>query len=299
MTFFLHPPPFRFDGLLQSPAFVGEPEPDKTAIAIFTAAREQPGGRHARRSLHHSRRRHAEQGGDLAGCGAIALPQGRKKVVLPEMQAVTLHRLLGERAQRLRGFAVQVQKLGQMPAMGRWRHLREETVRASSISATFLRPGGFMTNALDWAPTIREGGYILDPLGPGRYAPIDPADIAAVAALALTEDGHQGKDYVLTGEELFTIAEQVRVLAGALAREIEVRATATPEEAVRARFPNGAPPALAEALIEGFARMRADAIGFRTETFARLLGRKPRTFADWCAENANAFQAPHETKAAS
>ncbi len=65
-------------------------------------------------------------------------------------------------------------------------------IRASGIPATLLRPDAFMTTTCQWVPTIREGGYVLDPLGPGRYAPIDPADIAAVAALALTEDGHQG-----------------------------------------------------------------------------------------------------------
>jgi uncharacterized protein YbjT (DUF2867 family) len=41
--------------------------------------------------------------------------------------------------------------------------------------------------------------------------PIDPADITAVAALALTRDGHQGLNYVLTGDESLTIAEQVAI----------------------------------------------------------------------------------------
>lgn len=177
-----------------------------------------------------------------------------------------------------------------MPAMGRWHHEREELIRASGIPATFLRPGGFMTNALDWVSTIREGGFVLDPIGPGRYAPIDPADIAAVAALALTEDGHQGNVYVLTGDELFTVAEQVRILAAAIGVDLEVREVATPEEAVRARFPSGAPGPLAVAITEGFALMRADTVGFRTDTVARLLGRRPRTFAAWCARNANAFR---------
>lgn len=179
-----------------------------------------------------------------------------------------------------------------MPAMGRWHHEREEMIRAAGIPATFLRPGGFMTNAFDWLPTIHEGGFVLDPVGPGRYAPIDPADIAAVAAVTLTEDGHQGMEYVLTGEEAFTIAEQVRMLAAATGRDIEVRAIATPAEAVRSRFPNGAPPALADAIIEGFTLMRADTVGFRTDTVSRLLGRPPKTFADWCARNAHAFRAP-------
>lgn len=177
--------------------------------------------------------------------------------------------------------------LNPIPAMGRWHHEREQLVRASGIPATFLRPGGFMTNALDWLPTIREGGYVLDPIGPGRYASIDPADIAAVAALALTEVGHQGKEYVLTGDELFTVAEQVRIISEVIGREIEVRETATAAEAVRFRFPDGAPPALAAALTEGLTLMRADTTGFRADTVRRLLGRRPRTFADWCARNAD------------
>jgi uncharacterized protein YbjT (DUF2867 family) len=179
-----------------------------------------------------------------------------------------------------------------MPAMGAWHHAREEIVRASGIPATFLRPGGFMTNALEWAPTIRAGGYVLDPVGPGRYAPIDTNDIAAVAALALTEAGHKGGAIVLTGGEALTIAEQAAILSAAIGRPIEVRPTTTPEEAVRARFPAGAPPALAAAMIEAFARMRTDTIGVMTEDVERLLGRRPGTFADWCARNAAAFRAP-------
>jgi uncharacterized protein YbjT (DUF2867 family) len=180
--------------------------------------------------------------------------------------------------------------LDPLPAMARWHHEREELIRASGIPATFLRPGGFMTNALDWLPTIRAENYVLDPIGPGRYAPIDPADIAAVAALALTEPGHQGKDYALTGDETFTVAEQVRLISETIGRDIEVRAVKTAEEAVRFRFPNGAPQVLADAVTEGFHLMRADTVGFRTDTFERLLGRKPRTFADWCARNAEAFR---------
>jgi uncharacterized protein YbjT (DUF2867 family) len=180
--------------------------------------------------------------------------------------------------------------LDPLPAMARWHYDREELIRASGIPATFLRPGGFMTNALDWLPTLRADNYVLDPIGPGRYAPIDPADIAAVAAVALTENGHQGSDYSLTGDEMFTVSEQVRVISETIGREIEVRAVTTAEEAVRFRFPNGAPQTLADAVTEGFHLMRADTVGFQTDTVERLLGRKPRTFADWCARNADVFR---------
>lgn len=178
-----------------------------------------------------------------------------------------------------------------VPAMGRWHHEREELVRASGIPATILRPGGFMTNALDWLPTIADGGYVLDPSGPGKLAPIDVADIAAVAATVLTEDGHEGQTYVLTGDELLTLAGQVEILRETTGLDLGVRAVATPEEAVRARFPGGAPQPLADALVEGFALVREGVAAFRTDTVARLLGRPPRTFADWCARNAGRFSA--------
>jgi uncharacterized protein YbjT (DUF2867 family) len=179
-----------------------------------------------------------------------------------------------------------------IPAMGRWHHEREELLRASGIPLTILRPCGFTTNAFDWLPTLREAGYVLDPVGPGRAALIDPADIAAVAALTLTEGGHQNHEYLLTGPEALTVTEQVGILAAALGHPIEVRPVATPEEAVRFRYPHGAPPALAAALIEGLTLMRADTTGLRTNTVHHLLGRAPHTFAAWCARNKHAFPPP-------
>jgi uncharacterized protein YbjT (DUF2867 family) len=177
-----------------------------------------------------------------------------------------------------------------MPAMGQWHHEREQLIRASGIPATFLRPCGFMTNVIDWLPTLRTGSYVLDPVGPGKAALIDPADIAAVAALALTEKGHSGASYTLTGDEPLTVAEQAAVLSAATGIEIEIRPVQSPEEAVRFRYPQGAPPQLAAALVEGLQRMRADTEGFRTDTVQRLLGRPPRSFRDWCNRNAAAFR---------
>ncbi|MDN3356534.1 NAD(P)H-binding protein [Actinomadura sp. DC4] len=177
-----------------------------------------------------------------------------------------------------------------MPPMGHWHHEREKMIRASGIPATFLRPNGFMLNALEWARSIREEGFVIDAIGPGRHASVDTADVAAVAALVLTEDGHEGREYSLTGDEALTVAEQALIIAETVGRDIEVRTAATTEEAVRSRFPDGAPPALAEAAAKTLALMRADTVGLRTDTVERLLGRPPRSFADWCARNAGAFR---------
>ncbi|GAA1575144.1 MULTISPECIES: NmrA family NAD(P)-binding protein [Kribbella] len=171
-----------------------------------------------------------------------------------------------------------------VPAMGRWHHEREQLIRASGIPATFLRPTGFMTNTADWLPTIHAGGYVLDPIGPGRAAPVDPVDIAAVAAAVLLEDGHDPA-YTVTGPEALTLAEQVAILGRAIGRPLEVRPIETPEDAVRFRYPDGAPPELAAAIVEGLQLMRADTVGLRTDVVRRLTGREARTFAAWCDDN--------------
>lgn len=101
----------------------------------------------------------------------------------------------------------------------------------------------------------------------------------------------RAKDYVLTGDEALTVAEQVRILAEVAGIDIEVKPSA-PAEAVRSQFGDGAPQALADAIIELYEVLGAKTTGLRTDTVQRLLGRRPRTFADWCARNARAFQSP-------
>ncbi|WP_427886969.1 NmrA family NAD(P)-binding protein [Kribbella sp. GL6] len=173
-----------------------------------------------------------------------------------------------------------------VPAMGRWHHEREQLILGSGIPATFLRATGFMTNTTDWLPTIRAGGYVLDPIGPGRAAPVDPADIAAVAAAVLLEDGHEPW-YTITGPETLTLAEQVAILGASIGRTLEVRPIETPEDAVRFRYPDGAPPELAAAIVEGLQLMRADTVGLRTDVVRRVTGREPRTYAEWCSAHSD------------
>jgi uncharacterized protein YbjT (DUF2867 family) len=177
------------------------------------------------------------------------------------------------------------------PAMGRWHEARERLVIDADVPFTILRPSGFMPNAFEWVPTIRTDGYVLDPVGPGRLALIDPVDVAAVATRALTEDGHDGGRYTLTGDEALTVAEQVACLSEAIGREIGIRAVDSPEDAVRFRYPHGAPSALGAALVEGLTSMRADTVGLRADTISRLLGRRPRTFGEWCQLHAETFLA--------
>ncbi|MFB0617055.1 NAD(P)H-binding protein [Streptomyces sp. AGS-58] len=96
----------------------------------------------------------------------------------------------------------------------------ETAVRASGREFTLLRPGGFASNAFAWAESVRTRRTVLAPFGDVALPVVDPADIAAVAAAALREDGHAGRAYELTGPEPISPRGQAGVLAAALGEEV-------------------------------------------------------------------------------
>ncbi|MEV5545758.1 NAD(P)H-binding protein [Streptomyces sp. NPDC052309] len=96
----------------------------------------------------------------------------------------------------------------------------ETAVRESGRDFTILRPSGFASNAFAWAETVRTERTIFAPFADVALPVIDPADIAAVAAAALREDGHSGQAYELTGPELISPRRQAAVISEALGEEV-------------------------------------------------------------------------------
>ena len=77
----------------------------------------------------------------------------------------------------------------------------EQAARESGLAWTILRPAMFMTNASQWLPQLRAGDVVRAPFGPVRTAVTDPADVAAVAARALTAPGHEKRVYEVSGRK--------------------------------------------------------------------------------------------------
>ena len=97
----------------------------------------------------------------------------------------------------------------------------ERLIAAAGLESTILRPGVFASNSLFWwATAIRDDGVVRWPYGAAETAPVDDRDVAAVAARTLYQDGHAGGDYVLTGPESLSQAEQVSVIGDVLGRHI-------------------------------------------------------------------------------
>ncbi|MDK1348596.1 NAD(P)H-binding protein [Streptomyces sp. 378] len=165
----------------------------------------------------------------------------------------------------------------------------EDAVRAEDgVERTVLMPVEFMANALEWADGIVASGEVREPFVDRLSAMVHEADIGAVAATALTEEGHGGREYVITGPEVLTVGDKVKTIAAAVGREIAL-VELTEEEALARWRAAGLPE---------------DVIGFLRETYGntpevgrtvsgtveRVTGRPARTFAQWAAEHAAAFE---------
>jgi len=98
----------------------------------------------------------------------------------------------------------------------------EQIIRDSGIPFTFLQPHSFMQNLFFDAKTIREQNDIYSSLGTGRIPMIDARDIAEVAYMALTQHGHEGKSYYLTGPQAISYEDIAGELSKRLNRKIKV-----------------------------------------------------------------------------
>lgn len=163
----------------------------------------------------------------------------------------------------------------------------EEAVEAGGLEWTYLAPVEFMSNALEWAESVRTEGVVREAFADAKSAMIHEADIAAVAAVALTTEGHAGQEYWLTGPEALTPPEKVRTISEILGRE--VRYVELSEDEVVAQWRQ---TGYSDEDIAFFLAMRTNPpeAGYTVlPTVADVTGRPARTFAQWVRENAAAF----------
>ena len=110
----------------------------------------------------------------------------------------------------------------------------------------------------------------------------------AIAVRTLCEDGHAGAEYVVTGPQSLTQAEQVHTIGRALGRSLRVEEM-SPDEARSELLPILGSSTLVNMLLNAWAA----AIGqpaFVTSTFAELTGAPARTFLEWATDHAAEFR---------
>jgi (4-alkanoyl-5-oxo-2,5-dihydrofuran-3-yl)methyl phosphate reductase len=174
--------------------------------------------------------------------------------------------------------------------IGRWHRERERLIDESGIGWTFLRPGMFMSNTIEWwAETVKKQAAVYFPGGKGRVAPVDPLDIARVAACVLSRPGHLGRVYELTGPELLSIGDMAQTIGRVIDKPVRYVNVPLLAAKVQMRL-SGMNRELVGALIELAEELRNDRAAQLTHTVGQITGMPARSFEAWCREHKGAFQ---------
>lgn len=157
----------------------------------------------------------------------------------------------------------------------------ESAVRASGAAWTILRPGWFAQNFSEgfFLDSILSGELRL-PAGDGAVSFVDAEDIAAVAMAALTEDGHAGQTYELSGPRALTMGEAVAEISAAIGREIRYVPLAA-DEFVAELTGQGWSAAEARDYADAVAPIPRGMDSHISDGVQRALGRPPRDFTDF------------------
>jgi uncharacterized protein YbjT (DUF2867 family) len=169
-------------------------------------------------------------------------------------------------------------------AVARYHILSERAVRESGLGWTFLQPNTFMTNTFQWLPQLRQGDVIRAPFPDVRVATIDPDDIGAVAAAALTSDAHHGRAYRLSGPESLGPADRVAILADVLGRELRFEGQSNEE--ARAEMSAAMPGEYVDAFFRFFVDGDVDESAV-LPTVQEITGMPPRSFEMWARAHAD------------
>jgi uncharacterized protein YbjT (DUF2867 family) len=172
---------------------------------------------------------------------------------------------------------------------GPWHAQGEAAIRDSGVGFTFVRPSGFMINALAWADAIRAHGRVESSTADGKIAFIHLDDIADVATVALTGDQHAGRAFCITGPQTLSYGEMVAKIGAAIGKPLVFEAISDAEE--RRRWSaRGESPESIDYHLSIFSAIRAGRLAVVTDGVERIRGRPATSFDQWVRENASAFR---------
>ena len=174
--------------------------------------------------------------------------------------------------------------------VGRWHYQVEKELQESGLGWTILRPHHFMQNLLAQAEYVRTEGVVYSASGDGKIPYVDGRDVAAVAFATLTQPGHLGKKYVVTGSEAISYRQAAEIIGAVIGKPVRF-VDESPDEARARRVREGLPPAVVESALAIAAYQRAGGKTVTiTSTVTDLTGRPPRTVGEFVREHADLFR---------
>lgn len=170
---------------------------------------------------------------------------------------------------------------------GPWHARGEKAIRESGVRYTFIQSSAFVSNALNWADLIRNGGGLSSSTGEGKIAFIHTGDIADVVVSILT--GRETRDHspVITGPAALSYKKMATAIGEAIGKPIRY-ATLSDADALASTL-MWADRAYAKALVDIWRAIREGRLSTVSDGVQQLLGRPPKSFSDWISENVSYF----------
>ena len=165
----------------------------------------------------------------------------------------------------------------------------EQYLQELHLQTTFLRCSFFMQNLnTTHRKEIKERSEIFVPVGNAKTSFIDVRDIGAIAARALTETGHVGRNYDLTGSEALDYWQATKILSKTLGRQIVYR-NPNPIHFFFATLRRGIPFAFALVMMGLYTSTRFGMAEPVTAEVEKIIGRKPITFEQYTQDYKDAW----------
>lgn len=168
---------------------------------------------------------------------------------------------------------------------GRWHAEVESYLEASGVAYTILRASAFMQNHFDHI-TMRHQNIVFGAVGEGKAGLVDARDVAAVAATVLTEEGHDGRLYEVTGPEALSdaaVAAIISKVTGRHVRAVNVSLDELADNYLRAGWPDP----WTEELVAVQELQAGGHLATVTDVIERVTSQKPTTFAAFVREFAS------------
>lgn len=171
---------------------------------------------------------------------------------------------------------------------GRLHGLSDAELIASGVPYTIVKPHFFMQNLLMAAQGIAQQGAIHLPLADSRMGLIDSRDISEFAANVLTNTGHEGRTYTLTGPASITMHQAAETIGEAIGKRVRYEPIAL-DQCWRSMVDSGMNEWTVNLLCDYFAAYSTNWGDLVTDDFQRVVGKDPRTIADFASHYAGAF----------
>ncbi|NMG10317.1 SDR family oxidoreductase [Brasilonema sp. UFV-L1] len=174
-------------------------------------------------------------------------------------------------------------------AILKWHGQTEKQLEETGISFTHLRPNVFMQNILRVAQTIATQRIFSDRVGDAKFSLVDVRDIAAVAVKVLTEEGHEGKVYSITGPEVLSFGEVAEKLSIAIEEKVTY-VSVSPEEYKKRRLETGVQEWFVDAVNEIYSYYSEGMGMIVTNVVAEVARKQPISFDQFAKDYAQSFK---------